>query len=180
MTGTNDMSLNLEIEHPHTFHALYIAVYEAHAAAPSIWTDTECNRILTSIMAAKPFSWRVVGITPTALSQFASQQFRYISRKGMTRAHLKPRIETVRFLLKRHQPLLLDEFIKFWLANDRTVICAQGENKAEIPAFIPIEHDDGRLFSCAGKLAGWHHRRAERDVLKKLYELRDSLPTMKS
>jgi hypothetical protein len=44
------------IEAAHTYHALYLAVHRARAAAPRIWTDHHCTRVLTSIMSAKPFS----------------------------------------------------------------------------------------------------------------------------
>ena len=86
----------IKIEAGQTYHYLYSAVHRAHKEAPEIWTIQECTRIMTSIMAAKPFSWRVVGITEAALKKFSEFNFRYKSGAGITRAHLKPRIETVR------------------------------------------------------------------------------------
>lgn len=159
-------------EEAQTFHALYSAVHWAHKTIPAIWTDHECNRVLTAIMAAKPFSWRVVGITAAALEKFAEMDFRYRSQQGITRAHLSPRIGTVRALLATDEPLSQREFIDAWLRNDRTVICARGENKASIPNYIPIENEDGLLFSCERRLAGWHHRKAEQDFLRDLYSSR--------
>lgn len=75
------------IEAPHTYHALYMAVYAAHANAPQIWTNHHCTRLLTSIMSSKPFSWRVVGITKEALKKLHELNYRYKSREGLTRAH---------------------------------------------------------------------------------------------
>ena len=116
----------IKIEAGHTYHYLYSAVHRAHKEAPEIWTIQECTRIMTSIMAAKPFSWRVVGITEAALKKFSEFDFRYKSGAGITRAHLKPRIETVRTLLAPSEPLSEVEFLNI---NDTTVLCVSGENK---------------------------------------------------
>jgi hypothetical protein len=64
----------------------------------------ECNRVLTAIMAAKAFSWRVIGITPAALDEFAAANFYSKSRQGITRADLRPRFDTVRKLLLPDKP----------------------------------------------------------------------------
>jgi len=157
-------------EESRTLHALYAAVHRAHKDVPTVWTDHECNRVLTAIMAAKPFSWRVVGITPQALRQFSDLAFRYKSKLGFTRAHIHPRIETVRSLLAPEDPVPESDFIDIWIKNDRTVICSRGENVAALPEYIPFENDDGALFSCAGKLAGWHHKKQEIEFLKNLFQ----------
>lgn len=60
-------------------------------------------------------------------------------------------------------------FMKIWLENDTTVICAQGENRREMPRFIPISNPEGKLFSCENKAAGWHHKTKEREFLRILY-----------
>jgi hypothetical protein len=156
------------IESAHTYHALYVAVRAAHSEAPQIWTDGHCTRILTSIMSGKPFSWRVVGITEAALRRFHELNYRYQSRLGLTRAHLRERIETVRELLSRSEPMSASEFIEYWLANDRTILCAVGQNKAIVPPYIEIENNDGSLFS--SNLVGWRHGKDERDLLRSLYE----------
>lgn len=160
----------MKIEASHTYHALYLAVHRAHKEAPQIFTDHKCNRILTSIMAGKAFSWRVVGITEAALIKFSELKFRYKSKVGLTRAHLIPRIVTVRTLLAPGEPFTENNFVNIWLQNDKTVFCALGENKASISNFIPFENADGELFLCHGKLAGWHHRRREQDFLRTLFE----------
>jgi hypothetical protein len=118
---------------------LYLAVHTAHAVAPGIWTVSHCTRILTAIMSAKPFAWRVVGVTPAALKKLSELDFRYQSKCGLTRAHLRPRIETVRELLGRAEPLPQIEFIEFWFTHDRTVLCAAGENRAIVPQFVELQ-----------------------------------------
>jgi hypothetical protein len=156
------------IEAAHTYHAMYLALHSARAAAPSIWTDHHCARVLTSIMSGKLFSWRVVGITNAALKKLHQLNYHYQSGSGLTRAHLSPRIDTVRELLSRNEPLSEREFIKYWLTHDQTVICARGENKTIVPPFIQIENEDALLFS--SNSVAWKHRKAERDLLKTLYE----------
>lgn len=153
-----------------TIHALYAALHQAHKHAPAMWTMQECNRVLTAIMAAKPFSWRVIGITPLALQKLSENDFRLKTGHGITRGHLRPRIETVRALMLPVEPLCEEAFFESWLVNDRTVLCAKGENREAIPSYIPIDNELGTLFSCHGKLAGWHHRKAEQDSLKALHK----------
>jgi hypothetical protein len=156
------------IEAAHTYHALYLAVHSARRTAPHVWTDHHCTRLLTSIMSAKPFSWRVVGITEAALRKFHQLNYRYLSGHGLTRAHLRTRNSTVQELLKRDEPMSEREFIEYWLTHDRTVICAEGENKTIVPTFIEIENEGGFLFS--SNSVAWKHGKAERDLLKTLYE----------
>jgi hypothetical protein len=163
-----DRSVSQTVEGAHTYHSLYLAVHGAHAEAPHIWTVSHCTRILTSIMSAKPFAWRVVGVTEAALKKFHELNYRYQSRHGLTRAHLRPRIETVRELLARSEPMSQSEFIEYWFAHDRTVLCAVGENKTIVPQFIEIENSDGSLFS-SNRIA-WQHGKKERELLQTLYE----------
>ena len=164
----------MKIEAGHTYHYLYSAVHRAHKEAPEIWTVPECTRVLTSIMAAKAFSWRVVGITEAALKKFSEFDFRYRTGIGITRAHLKPRIETVRMVLAPREPLSENEFLDIWLSNDRTVLCVKGENKATVPEFIAFDNTTGELFSCHRVLAGWRHLRRERDYLRNLFGIAQS------
>jgi hypothetical protein len=119
-------------------------------------------------MSGKAFSWRVVGITEAALRRFHELDYRYKSRLGLTRAHLRERINTVRKLLSRSEPLSASEFIEYWLENDRTVLCADGENKAIVPHYIEIESNGGSLFS--SNFVGWRHGKKERDLLRSLFE----------
>jgi len=121
-------------------------------------------------MAAKSFSWRVIGITPAALSKFEEWGFRYKSGEGLTRAHIYPRIETVRILLAPKEPMPAKEFIETWLKRDATILCARSENREPVPEYIRIENKDGSLFSCERLLAGWRHRKEEREFLMRLSE----------
>jgi hypothetical protein len=151
-----------------TIHLLYSALHQAHKRAPKFWPVPRCTKVLTEIMAGRDFSWRVIGITPLALDAFAAAGFYYKSRSGITRAHLRPRIETVRKLLLPDKPLSESDLLEIWFANDLTVICARGENKnVGVPPYILIDNDDGALFP--SRAVRWHHRKKERDYLKELF-----------
>lgn len=158
------------IEAAETYHGMYVKLHEAHKCAPHIWTKQECTRILTAIMAAKSFSWRVIGITPLALEQFSEKSYKKFKNSGITRAHLQPRINTVSQLLDPNTPLTKSEFLTKWIVNDRTVICAKGENREIVPEYIPFDNDDGSLFSCERVLAGWRHRKIEQEFLRELHQ----------
>lgn len=160
----------MNMEEASTTYAMYRALHQVHKMAPAVWTVQECTRVLTAIMAAKSSSWRVIGITPAALAAFAEAGFRSRSGQGITRAHLRPRIDTVRAAMQPRAPLTQKAFFDTWLTNDLTVLCAKGENRKTITNYIKIDNKGGTLFSCHRKLAGWHHRAAEQDFLRVLHD----------
>jgi hypothetical protein len=124
----------MDSDEKRAIHLLYSAVHQAHKQAPSMFTVQQCNVILTAIMSGQAHSWRVVGITPAALEEFAAAGFHSKSGQGITRGHLQPRIETVRKLLLPDEPLSEEDFFETWLAADRTVLCAKGENNTPFPS----------------------------------------------
>lgn len=134
-----------------TLHALYVAVHRAHWDVPEVWTDHECNRVLTAIMAAKSFSWRVVGITPTALKQFSELAFRYRSKQGFTRAYISPRVGTVRKLLENKEPVDENVFIKTWVDNDLTVSVQEEKTK---PRCLSLFQSKTTMEHCSRVLEG--------------------------
>jgi hypothetical protein len=152
------------------FHKIYLAVADAHRENKSIFTHQECTRILTATMAAKSFSWKVIGITEAALKRFEELKFRTTKGHGISRAHLLPRIDTVRTILNRNQPFEPDEFMEFWINRDKTVFCLKSENKKIIPDYLPISNEDGNLFSCDGVLAGWRQKKPEQEFLRGFYD----------
>jgi hypothetical protein len=150
-------------------YSQYKALHQAHKLAPTIFTVGWCKQIWTMVMGAvKPCP--VIGITPAALEEFAQADFHFHSTKqqGISRAHLQPRIGTVRELLTPDEPLSVSELLAIWFANDRTVLCARGENKTTVPNYIPIENADGALFS--GTMVAWNHGKKEREFLRELHK----------
>jgi hypothetical protein len=68
---------------------LYVCLHRARRKSPETWTDRECTRVMTSIMAAKHWSWHVVGITPAgranAEDQTGARRRSLTSRNGGSR-----------------------------------------------------------------------------------------------
>lgn len=130
----------------------------------------QLTRVLTATLASRHYSWRVIGITEAALLKFAEMDFRYVSRCGITRAHLVDRKTTVHAMFDRSAPLTFLEFANLIWERDRTVLTARGENKnGFVPQYIPIDNEDGNLFSERGQLALWRHGKAKREFLRNLY-----------
>ena len=101
-----------------TIHAVYVALHQGHRLAPDVWTVTECNRVLSAATAAKPTSWRVIGITPAALKRLAGFDFKYRSREGFTRGHLRSRVATMREVLAPKRPMSQRQLATVWQKND--------------------------------------------------------------
>lgn len=148
-------------------HSVYVAVYRAHKLRPELFTVGNCTTAITALMSFNPFAWRVVGITPAALQKYSELNFRHQSNQGLTRAHLRPRLATVRDLVAPAKPLDPKSFITTLLRYDATVLCARGENKDEVPPFIAFDNDDARLFT--SQKVGWKHTNKERDFLRTLF-----------
>jgi len=153
-----------------THHALYVALHAARCAAPDLWTDQQCTHVLSTVMGRQLWSWRVVGITPAALDALAAVDFHNRKELGLVRAHLVNRITFIRHLMHLPQPAAFDYFVRFWTANDRTVLALRGENGKEgFPEYLPF--DAPGLFS-SERLAGWVHAKAERAFLKEVHRVR--------
>ena len=147
----------------------YLAIYSAYKADPSFFTLPQCNIELTTVMGGRGWSWHVIGITKAALEIYKQSGFRYKSRQGLTRAHIKPRIETSKKLLNTDHPASQDEFFYIWLEADKTIICGPGENKdGFVPEFIQLLNDDYSLFK--GQAIGWKESaNCEGKLLEALY-----------
>lgn len=148
----------------------YLAIYQAHKADPSFFTLPQCNTELTTVMGGRHWSWHVIGITKAALEIYKQCGFRYKSRQGLTRAHIKPRIETSKKLLNVDTPVTQKEFFEIWLEADKTIICGPGENKdGFVPDYIPLPNDDYTLFK--SHTIGWKESaNCEGQLLEALYK----------
>lgn len=127
--------------------------------------------MLTGLMGSRPWSWRVIGITPAALDIFAQHSF--ARRAGLIqRGHKEDRASTAQALFfDRRSPMRLNEFYDFFLERDQTVLMTKEENKhrpdGKFPKFIRIAADK-QLFPC-GTLVGWQQRKAEVEFLRALH-----------
>ena len=148
----------------------YLAIFNAHKSDPVFFTLPQSNTELTTVMGGRPWSWHVIGITKAALEIYKECGFRYKSKQGLTRAHIKPRIETSKKLLSPDTPISLEDFFEIWLVADKTIICGPGENKdGFVPEYIALLNDDYSLFK--SHTIGWKESiHLEGKLLKNLYE----------
>jgi hypothetical protein len=153
-------------QRPEAFYALYEALRSCRNKHPDVWDDSHCSRVLTSIMGVRPFSWRVVGITKNALAAFHEVDFRKKpSKPKVVRGHIQQRfIFTNELLARRAQTMA--EFIEFWLEKDLVVLTL--ENRHDVGQYIPIENDDGNLFTC--EHVSFQYKAKEKERLRSLYE----------
>ncbi|MGV2288814.1 hypothetical protein AAHK20_08855 [Trinickia sp. YCB016] len=152
-------------------HSIYVAQFNAIQTCPDAFGKSDATRMLTGLMGSRPWSWRVVGITPAALSVFAEHGFKRPPRQ-LQRGHMHDRSQTAEALyFARVEPMSSDEFFDFFLERDKTVIMTNDENKHgpkyAFPHYIPID-PSLELFPC-GTLVGWQHRKAEIDFLRVLH-----------
>jgi hypothetical protein len=157
----------------HTYHSLYLAVHRAHLADSDTWNSAHCTRVMTAIMGARKFSWRVIGITEAALRILRENGYKRKDGDKITRAHLRERSTTVKELLAKPE-LSEADFFKFWTKHDPVVLCGPGENKKVVSPYIAIENERAELFSSG--TVSWRHGQLERDFLAALYEARFGVP----
>lgn len=153
---------------------LYLALFTTFKKNPGVFTKADATRMLTSLMGSRPWSWRVIGITPDALEVFAANNFQRVA--GLVhRGHRNDRASTAQMLLlERTTPMPIDDFFETFLLRDQTVLMTKKQNKHRprgvFPDFIDISSDE-EVFPC-GTLVGWRHRKAEVEYLKNLYTSR--------
>lgn len=152
-------------------HSIYVAQFMAIKECPDGFSKADATRMLTALMSARPWSWRVIGITPDALMAFAENNFKRPTRQ-LQRGHRFDRASTADALyFKQKKPMPLKKFFDFFLERDKTVIMTNDENKhmanGKFPKFIKIDNRL-ELFPC-GTLIGWKHRKAEVDFLRSLH-----------
>ena len=160
---------NLSEPRKETIWQQYVALFLAKEAAPEYWSTKHCNRMLTNLMGCRDFSWHVVGITQKALIQYKGQDFKRMGRDGITRGHIVPRAETAEKVMNLDHYLSKEEFFNTWLTNDKTVLCARGENKKVLPEFIEFENSEN-LFNCENMIVGHRHKKQEIEFLRNLYK----------
>lgn len=148
----------------------YLAIFNAYKSDPEFFTLAHSNTELTTIMGGRHWSWHVIGITKAALEIYKNCDFKYRSKQGLTRAHIKPRIETSKELLTADLPVSQEEFFEIWLNADKTIICGPGENRSRfVPEYIPLENNDYSLFK--SHTVGWKESaHLEGKLLRELYE----------
>lgn len=144
-------------------HAVYVTLHNTIRNNPDVFSAGQYTSAITHLMGGRGWSWRVVGITPRAQEQFQAQGFQKTARDGITRAHIIGRQDTCIQLFQADNILTVDEFFRTYLENDKTILCARGENRRNIPNVIHIENPNADLFPSAR--IGWRHGEAEINFL---------------
>lgn len=152
-------------------YSIYVAQFRAMKRYPKVFTNADATRMLTGLMASRPWSWRVIGITPAALEVFKENDFKRPAGE-IQRGHKEDRASTARAVYQdRDKPMLLPEFFEFFLERDQTVLMTKAENRhrpgGKFPRYIRVPQKL-ELFPC-GTLVGWQHRKAETEFLRELY-----------
>jgi hypothetical protein len=137
-------------------HSVYVALH-AHQAA---FGHMKMVNIVTCLFGREKWAWPVIGITPAALALYREAEWKRPKVK-MVRAHLIPRSDMVRHILNRPEPMTEDELFDYWLKADRTVIVGPGENKKNVPEYLPIDNPDCRLFTCSDGVGFDYHPAVE-------------------
>lgn len=166
MDSVNDPQLR------NALHSVYKALYETHRASPTVFQPHDLTRMLTGLMGSRPWSWRVIGVTPQALACFSRYGYNKPPDRQIQRGHLHGRSGTARELFASPKAMTVDEFFKFFLARDRTVLMLTKENPSNShnrppPDFIPIDQNLP-LFRC-GALVGYQHGQTETNYLQGLH-----------
>jgi hypothetical protein len=141
----------------------YISI--AHAAFSSAQSDpdavdiTSFTRGIYALLSPSPTFWRVIGMTESALAVLRDNMGAKRLPKGLERAHIRSRADTIKVLLFG-PPLSLAEFEQAVLGEaDHTILCAKGENNNRLQDRDDIisftNESDDPLFQPKGFAARW-------------------------
>ncbi len=141
----------------------YISI--AHVAFSTAQTVPDAVHIssftrgIYALLSPAPTFWRVVGITRNSLLILSDNLDAKRLPKGLQRAHIYQRADTIKALLKG-PALSLDEFERAVLGEaDHTVLCAKGENNNHLAYRDDIinfdNSGDDPLFQPHGFAARW-------------------------
>ncbi len=145
-------------------------LFQDYKAICSMHTDIKSKIKMLSILLYynNPYAWRIVGITPDALSRFKAYNFRYVAKMGINRAHIHSRNELYKHMIESPY----DDFEKFWkdyIEKDITVFSTSSENirNTDLSHYISMDIYDG-LFQNRGYI--WKHGKEEENFLRNLYQ----------
>ena len=112
--------------------------------------------------------WQPKAITLAALQAYKDNNFEHV--RGLERAHIIPRRETLKKILYRQYPET--EWWGWYIEQDYTVLATRSENRDEknfeklFKIQIPISKE---LFR--GKRVGWVYGEAEKDFLRTIAQI---------
>ncbi len=143
-------------------YSVYTAIFNTNLSMP------KKNALLTPLLGAEEWSWKVVGISENAFNML--QNNGYQKTKGIQRAHIVARMDIAKLVFdksKLSKPLIIHDFFEVVLAKDKTVLVKKEENTTHVASLkvIPISSNKV-LFPCL--FVGYKHHQ---DASKYLCEL---------
>jgi len=135
------------------------AAFSTAQTAPDAVHISSFSRGISALLSPAPTFWRVVGITRNALSILLDNLDAKQLPKGLQRAHICQRADTIKTLLNG-PTLSLEEFERAVLGEaDHTILCAKGENNNQLAYrddIISFDNSgDDPLFQPHGFAARW-------------------------
>ena len=158
----------MSLSHPNEnikkeLYELYKAVFK------STLSQSHKEKILGTIFAYEPWSWRVVGISKKALKEFVDNSFNYKSGIFQRDHCFQARITTFRKMLKNL--MTYEEWWTWFWKNDKTVLVTKTEHHKKSYNFkediIPIDWKEG-FFQCAKTIGFEYKKKNEGKFLEKL------------
>ena len=150
------------------------AAFSSAQSEPDAVDITSFTRGIYALLSPAPTFWRVIGLTESALAILREKMDATRLPKGLERAHIRPRADTVKTLLYGPR-LSVEEFEKALLGDaDHTVLCSKGENNnrlSERDDIIWIDNGnsgDEPIFQPRGFAARWG--KAEKEFVSQLDE----------
>ena len=143
----------------------------ASSLVDSPWSKS----VFDNLFGSHPLSWRVVGMTRSALDRLGGADMSFTSKREpgvYIRSHLYPRRTTTLDLRALPLETTFDEFVAHTWPRDITVIGLKSEDRLlEDPGYFQKvsttwRNDDGTTFTEAGK--GWKYGAKERSFLREV------------
>lgn len=124
------------------------AVYDVYCSVFNLPSPVKLHKksvLLTSLMGAEDWSWKVVGVSEKALE--CLERGAYSGAKGLQRAHIVARIDIAERLFNcptlDGEPLPIDAFFERFMSLDKTVLVdsKKSENKTRmvLPKVVPVD-----------------------------------------
>ena len=146
------------------------AAFSAAQTAPESVHISSFTRGIYALLSPAPTFWRVVGITQNALAILSDNLDAKRLPKGIQRAHIRQRSDTMETLLNGPK-LSIEQFEQAVLGKaDHTILCAKGENNNQLAHredIISFDNSGGDpLFQPHGFAARWND--GEKALVRKL------------
>ena len=123
--------------------------------------------LLRSLVVGEEWSWRVVGISENALTEFAGNGFKKPKNRIERHHHWQSFADTAKPMLEGKVIMPKSEWCDQIIANEEVHLVTKEEHRAmAISRIIPIDFEEGLFRN--GRTVGYCYRQAEKEYLKQL------------